>query len=106
MGTADFLSPEQAINSHNVDARADIYSLGCTLYFLLTKHAPFEQGSLAQRLLAHQTQEPMAVTHYRADVPDSLLSILGKMMAKKPDDRYASAQDVASAQNLDCRTCG
>lgn len=97
LGTADFLSPEQAINSHNVDARADIYSLGCTLYFLLTKHAPFEQGSLAQRLLAHQTQEPMAVTHYRADVPDSLLSILGKMMAKKPDDRYASAQDVASA---------
>ena len=95
LGTADFLSPEQAINSHNVDARADIYSLGCTMYFLLTAHVPFDQGSLAQRLMAHQTQEPPPITKYRNDVPDSLLAIIKKMMAKKLDDRYQSAQDVA-----------
>ncbi len=95
LGTADFLSPEQAINSHNVDHRADIYSLGCTLYFMLTKHAPFEQGSLAQRLMAHQTQEPPSVTKYRQDVPESLLVILNKMMAKKPEDRHENAEAVA-----------
>ncbi len=96
LGTADFLAPEQAINSHNVDARADIYSLGCTLYYLLSKHAPFEQGSLAQRLMAHQTQEPPGINTYRQDVPESLLEILKKMMAKKADDRYQSARDVAT----------
>ncbi|WP_165441672.1 protein kinase domain-containing protein [Rubinisphaera italica] len=95
LGTADFLSPEQAINSHNVDHRADIYSLGCTLYFMLTKHAPFEQGSLAQRLMAHQTQEPPPVTKYRQDVPETLLDILKKMMAKKPEDRQENAEAVA-----------
>ncbi len=97
LGTADFLAPEQAINSHNVDSRADIYSLGCTFYFLLTRHAPFEQGSLAQRLMAHQTQEPPAVTTYRSDIPESLTAILVKMMAKKADDRYQTADEVSTA---------
>lgn len=96
LGTADFLAPEQAINSHNVDARADIYSLGCTLYYLLSKHAPFEQGSLAQRLMAHQTQDPPGIGTYRQDIPASLLDILKKMMAKKADDRYQTARDVAT----------
>lgn len=97
LGTADFLSPEQAINSHNVDSRADIYSLGCTLYFLLTKHVPFESGSLAQRLMAHQTQDPPPVTKYRNDVPESLLALMLKMMAKSPDDRFQTANDVSQA---------
>ncbi len=56
LGTADYLAPEQAINSHNVDKRADIYSLGCTLYYALTGHPPFPEGTLPQRLLAHQTK--------------------------------------------------
>ncbi|MCA8987193.1 MAG: protein kinase [Planctomycetaceae bacterium] len=97
LGTADFLAPEQAINSHNVDSRADIYALGCTLYFLLTRHAPFEQGSLAQRLMAHQTQEPPPVTKYRTDVSEDFLAILQKMMAKKPDDRFQNASQVSTA---------
>ncbi len=96
LGTADFLAPEQAINSHNVDSRADIYSLGCTLYFLLTKHAPFEQGSLAQRLMAHQTQTPPPVSQHQPEVPASLIAIVEKMMAKKADDRYQTADEVAS----------
>ncbi len=94
LGTADFLSPEQAINSHDVDARADIYSLGCTAYFLLTRHVPFEQGSLAQRLMAHQTQAPPPITKYRSDIPESLLAIIDKMMAKKPEERYQTAEEV------------
>ncbi|MCG6156110.1 serine/threonine-protein kinase [Rubinisphaera margarita] len=97
LGTADFLAPEQAINSHNVDSRADIYSLGCTFYFLLTRHAPFEQGSLAQRLMAHQTQEPPAISTYRTDVPESLTQIIEKMMAKKADDRFQTAEEISSA---------
>ena len=58
LGTADYLAPEQALDSHTVDHRADIYSLGCTLYYLLTGHAPFPEGTLPQRLLMHQTQMP------------------------------------------------
>ena len=61
LGTADYLAPEQALDSHGVDARADIYSLGCTFYFLLTGHPPFTEGTLAQRLMAHQTKEPPAL---------------------------------------------
>jgi len=97
LGTADFLSPEQAINSHNVDSRADIYSLGCTLYFLLTQHVPFETGSLAQRLMAHQTQDPPEVTKFRQDVPESLLDLMKKMMAKSPANRFQSAKEVSEA---------
>ena len=95
LGTADFLSPEQAISSHEVDARSDIYSLGCTMYFLLSRHVPFEQGSLAQRLMAHQTQQPPPLTKYRSDIPDSLLEIIDKMMQKKAEDRYQTAEEVA-----------
>lgn len=95
LGTADYLAPEQAVDSHAVDARADIYSLGCTLYFLFTGHPPFNQGTLTQRLLAHQSKEPPPVEAERKDIPESLLVILKKMMAKSADDRYQTAQEVA-----------
>ncbi|MBC8116619.1 MAG: serine/threonine protein kinase [Candidatus Saccharimonas sp.] len=97
LGTADYLAPEQAIDSHQVDARADIYSLGCTLYFALTGHPPFTDGTLVQRLLAHQTKTPQSVSYERPDVDASLLAILGKMMAKKTVDRYQSALEVSEA---------
>ncbi len=58
LGTADYLAPEQALSSHDVDSRADIYSLGCTLYYLLTGQAPFPEGTLAQRIAKHQTKMP------------------------------------------------
>ena len=96
LGTADYLAPEQAIDSHSVDARADIYSLGCTLYFSLTGHPPFTEGTLAQRLLAHQNREPNPVEAERDDVPESLLDILRKMMAKDRDERFQSASALAS----------
>ena len=95
LGTADFLAPEQAIDSHSVDERADIYSLGCTLYFALTGHPPFTEGTLVQRLMAHQTKQAPSVKIDRPEIPDSLVVILEKMMAKKKDDRYQTAREVA-----------
>ena len=99
LGTADYLSPEQALDSHQVDARADIYSLGCTCYFLLTGRPPFTEGTLAQRLMSHQTRMPPAIAAKRPDIPADLLAIVEKMMAKSPDDRYQTAADVAEAMS-------
>lgn len=96
LGTADYLAPEQALDSHTVDHRADIYSLGCTLYFLLTGHPPFTEGTLAQRLMAHQTKEPPPVERDRPDTPPALGTLLRKMMAKKPEERQSTAVEVAS----------
>ena len=97
LGTADYISPEQAIDSHKVDRRTDIYSLGCTLYYLLCGHPPFNTGALAQRLVAHQTKPAPPITAERPDVPAGLVAIMEKMMAKKMDDRYQTAQQVAEA---------
>lgn len=97
LGTADYLAPEQALNSHNVDLRVDIYSLGCTLYYALTGHPPFPEGSLAQRLAMHQSKEPKNIADERKDAPPALVEICRKMMAKKPENRYQSAADVAEA---------
>lgn len=95
LGTADYLSPEQALNSHQVDHRADIYSLGCTLYFLLTGHPPFPDGTLAQRIAKHQTQQPEDILKDRPECPRDLANICGKMMQKKPQNRYQTAREVA-----------
>lgn len=97
LGTADYLAPEQALDSHSVDARADIYSLGCTFYFLLTGHPPFTEGTLAQRLMSHQTRQPPPVTDDRPDMPRDLEAILTKMMAKKRENRYQKAAEVVEA---------
>ncbi len=95
LGTADYLAPEQAVDSHGADARADIYGLGCTMYFLLTGHPPFPDGTLPQRLMAHQRQQPPPITKDRPDAPADLVAICMKMMAKKPADRYPSMVEVA-----------
>ena len=95
LGTADYLAPEQAIDSHGVDARADIYSLGCSLYYVLTGHPPFSEGTLPQRLMMHQQEAPPSIYEDRPDAPDDLVEICLRMMAKKPDDRPQSASEVA-----------
>ena len=97
LGTADYLSPEQAVNSHKVDSRTDIYSLGCTLYFLLTGHPPFPEGTLAQRIAKHQTQMPEDIRKDRPECPRDLVDICIKMMQKKPERRYQSMREVADA---------
>jgi len=95
LGTADYLAPEQALNSHKADKRADIYSLGCTLYYLLTGHPPFPEGSISERLLKHQVEVAPSILKERPDAPPTLVHICERMMAKKPEDRYQTAGDVA-----------
>ena len=94
LGTADYLAPEQALDSHSVDIRADIYSLGATFFYLLTGRTPFGDGTVAQKLIWHQSRQPKPVTEYRKDVPPDLAALLLKMMAKLPDDRYPDATGV------------
>ena len=95
IGTADYLAPEQAINSHGVDPRADLYGLGCSLYYLLTGHPPFPNGTLPQRLMMHQKQPPPSIYLDRPDAPPDLVDICLKMMAKRPEARHQSAVEVA-----------
>ncbi|RMF89024.1 MAG: serine/threonine protein kinase, partial [Planctomycetota bacterium] len=97
LGTADYLAPEQAVDSHGVDHRADIYSLGCTLYFCLTGHPPFTEGTLPQRLIAHQKQPPPDIRKDRPDAPQDLVAICMKMMAKKRSKRFQTMAEVAGA---------
>jgi eukaryotic-like serine/threonine-protein kinase len=97
LGTADYLAPEQATNSHEVDIRADIYSLGATFYFLLTGQTPFPTGTTAEKLLAHQMQDPVSVTKLRSEIPPPLETIIKKMMSKKPVHRYQTPIAVVEA---------
>jgi serine/threonine protein kinase len=97
LGTADYLSPEQARDSSGVDTRADIYSLGATFYFLLTGKAPFADGTLHQKLLFHQTRAPRPVHEVRPEVPTELSEIVARMLAKEPADRFQSPADLLRA---------
>jgi serine/threonine protein kinase len=97
MGTPDYLAPEQALDFHGADIRADIYSLGCTLYYLLTGQPPFPGGTLPQKLVRHQRSEPPPIQQFRRDVPSELDQVLRRMLAKDPADRYSTPADVAAA---------
>ncbi|MBY0526851.1 MAG: serine/threonine protein kinase [Gemmataceae bacterium] len=97
MGTPDYLAPEQALDFHTADIRADIYSLGCTLYFLLSGRAPFEDGTLPEKLLRHQAVEPQSIQNLRPQVTTALAGVQRKMMAKRPSDRYQTPGDVSQA---------
>lgn len=101
LGTVDYVAPEQAMGKADIDHRADIYSLGCTLYFLLTGHPPFS-GSQAERLLKHQMQEPKPIGDIRSDVPAGLIEVCRRMMAKSPTERLQSAHNVAQALQPYC----
>lgn len=97
LGTADYLAPEQAIDSHGVDGRADIYSLGATFYFLLSGHQPFVEGTVAQKLIWHQTRNPKPIRDERPDVPTGVAAIVEKMMAKEAANRYQTPAELAEA---------
>jgi serine/threonine protein kinase len=97
MGTVDYLSPEQAKDSHGVDIRTDIYSLGATLYFLLVGRPPFQGGSVAQKLVWMQLREPEEIRQRRPEVPEGLAAVVRRMMKKNPRDRYQTPEEVVAA---------
>jgi WD40 repeat protein len=97
MGTPDYLAPEQARDCHTVDIRADLYSLGCTLYFLLTGQPPFLGGSALEKLFQHQWQEPVPVEQRRPGVSPAVAAVVRKLMAKRPQDRYPIPAEAAVA---------
>jgi serine/threonine protein kinase len=100
MGTLDFMAPEQAGDTRKVDIRADIYSLGCTLYCLLTGTPPFtgpEYDTAVSKMLAHAEADPPPVTQFRRNVPAGVLACLTKMMQKERDDRFRTPAEVVAA---------
>jgi serine/threonine protein kinase/Leucine-rich repeat (LRR) protein len=95
MGTIDYMAPEQARDAKNVDLRADIYSLGCTLYYLATGRAPAPAGSAAEKLLWHQTQNLPSLSSETPQATPRLDALLAALLAKKPENRPASMHAVA-----------
>lgn len=100
MGTVDYMAPEQALDTHRVDIRADLYSLGATLFRLLAGRAPLEEprfNTAMKRLAALEHESPPAVTQLRTDCPADLASLVQRLLSKSPGDRPAQPQDVADA---------
>jgi serine/threonine protein kinase len=97
VGTPDYMAPEQALDFQRADARADIYSLGCTLFYLLTGRPPFPGGTFAEKLIRHQDAEAPRLDRVCADVPAALASVVAKMLAKDPAERFQSAAELLQA---------
>ena len=94
LGTADYIAPEQTFDSHAVDIRADLYSLGMTFYFTLTGVQPFGNEPMDQKILSHRSKQPAPLAGLRPDVPAVLTAIFEKMTAKDPKRRYQKPADV------------
>lgn len=97
LGTADYIAPEQTIDSLAVDARADVYSLGCTLYVVLSGKLPFPMSSSVQKLEGHRKHQAPPLRSIAPEVPVELAAVVEKMMAKNPADRYETMAEVAAA---------
>ena len=97
MGTPDFLSPEQSRNLHETDIRSDLYSLGCTFYYLLTAKVPFAGGTTVDKVIRHHQEHAEPVEELRPEVPTVIAAIVRKLMAKKPDERYQTPDELMDA---------
>src|SRR5205085_2884539 len=97
MGTPDYMAPEQALRSHGVDIRADLYSLGCTLFFLLTGRVPFPGGSATEKLLRRQVEAAPDVRSRRPDVPEPVAALVARLLARRPAERYQTPAELALA---------
>src|SRR5262245_9361682 len=97
VGTPDYMSPEQARDSTDIDHRADLYSLGCTFYFLLAGQPPFPDGTSMEKMIMHQFERPKPLSETRRGVPAGVLSMLGRLMRKTVENRYQTAAEAAEA---------
>jgi serine/threonine-protein kinase len=95
LGTADYVAPEQSINSYRIDYRADIYGLGCTLYFGLSGRPPFPADTNAEKIRCHREKKPQPIRIVRPETPLEVAELLENMMAKRPEDRLYSAREIA-----------
>jgi len=93
----DCASPESIMEPTNRTPAGDQYSLGCTLYYCLTGRVPFPEGSAVEKMMAHQAKEPMDIRELAPDVPAGLAAVVKKLMAKTPENRFASCDDVVEA---------
>jgi serine/threonine protein kinase len=96
LGTFDYISPEQARDPRAADVRSDLYSLGCTMFFMLAGRPPFAEGTMVQKLLQHQQAEPPAIDELRPDVPRRLAGIIARLMEKDPLDRYRRPAELVA----------
>lgn len=97
LGTPDYMAPEQARDARSIDIRADIYSLGCVLYHLLTGQPPFPDTNIVNQMIRHATEQPRPVQEINPNVPDGLNQIIQYMLAKEPKDRYQTPERCAQA---------
>jgi CheY-like chemotaxis protein len=97
LGTPDFVAPEMARLPLRADVRADIYSLGCTLYFLLSGRVPFPIGGTLDKVHCHCNAEPVPLCELRPEIPERLAAVVERMMAKAPEMRYATPAEVIEA---------
>ena len=95
-GTPDYMAPEQAKDHLGVDGRADLYSLGCTFYYLLTGEVPFPGGTALEKVTRHGSEAPRAVQSLRPEIPDTVATVVHKLLAKNPKWRYEKAADLAA----------
>lgn len=102
MGTVDYMAPEQAEDTRNANQQADVYSLGCTLFRLLTNQPIYSADTLMRKLLAHRNADIPRLSQFRDDVPQPLETIYSKMVAKHPADRFQTMQEVINELESIC----
>ncbi len=104
LGSIDYMAPEQTVDASAVDARADLYSLGCCLYFALTGRPPFPAGSMRDKVHAHRNSEPTWVQNRNADIPGGFAALVHRLLAKEPSQRFGSAAELVAALTPWCQT--